>query len=104
MSIEATHAPTLAGNLRKFRPVLTLQQLTRIASLVSQSTTPIDIEIKRICVPLIAKIEVGAINPAYKLSAIYAAKQEETSERQRYENDMMSPAEMEAYENKILGV
>jgi hypothetical protein len=90
--------------LTKFRPVLTLEQIVRISDLVLQSTIPVDISIKRILVPMIAKVEVGAINPAYKLSEIHAAKMAEAEARRRYENDLMSPEEMVEYENRILGV
>lgn len=88
----------------KFRPVLTLAQLTRIAELVSQSDHPIDIELKRIVVPMIAKVEVGAISPAYKLSETHARKQSESTRRQRYENDEMTPEESASYESEILGL
>lgn len=87
----------------KFRPVLNLVQLTRIADLVSQSDSYVDKSIKKVIVPMISKIEVGAINPAYKLSEIYAQKMSDSEDRRRYENDLMSPEEQSAYELKILG-
>lgn len=88
----------------KYRPAFTLTQLVRMADLVSQSEREDDIAIKRILVPLIAKVEVGAISPAYKLSEIHAAKQHEKSQRERYENDLMSPEESQEYESSVLGV
>ena len=88
----------------KYRPAFTLTQLIRIADLVSQSTSDDDIAIKRILIPLIAKVEIGAISPAYKLSEIHAAKQHDKSQRERYENDLMSPEESQSYESFILGV
>ena len=87
----------------KFRPVLNLIQLTRIADLVSQSDSYVDKSIKKVIVPMISKIEVGAINPAYKLSETHALKLSEAEDRRRYENDLMSAEEAAAYELKILG-
>jgi hypothetical protein len=55
-------------------------------------------------VPIVAKIEVGAINPAYKLSETHAIKVAEKNERERYENNLMSPEEEADYEARILGL
>lgn len=88
----------------KFRPVLNLIQLTRIADLVSQSDSYVDKSIKKVIVPMISKIEVGAINPAYSLSESYLQKQSAKSEQERYESGTMSPEEEAKYENKILGL
>ena len=97
--------PSFGGkNLLKFRPVLTLSQIQRISDLVHASDAEIDKSIKRVLIPLIAKVEVSAINPAYKLSEIYAEKQAATSQRTRYENGEMDAAEEAEYESKILGV
>ena len=90
-------------NHLKFRPVLNLAQIKHITDLVSLDDSYISQSIKKVMIPLIAKIEVGAINPAYKLSETHAIKMQESSERQRYENDLMSPEEQSAYELKILG-
>lgn len=98
------------SNLLKFRPVLTLAQITYLLDRVAYkgSTLPLSEEmeasIRRVLVPLIAKIEVGAINPAYKLSETHALKQAESSQRTRYENGEMSAQEEADYEAKILGV
>lgn len=86
----------------KFRPVLTLAQIEHISEIMDDSE--LGKSIKRVMIPMLAKIEVGAINPAYKLSETYALKLSERSERERYENDMMTPEEQLEYENKILGV
>jgi predicted transcriptional regulator len=90
-------------NHLKFRPVLNLAQIRHITDLVSLDDSYISQSIKKVMIPLIAKIEVGAISPAYKLSEIHAQKLADSSERQRYENDLMSPEEQSAYELKILG-
>jgi hypothetical protein len=106
-------------SLLKFRPVLTLEQIKQIIYLTQEddsfsdfagldpdsvNTPEINKSIRRVLIPLLAKIEVGAINPAYKLSEIHAVKMAESAERQRYENDLMSPEEMLVYENKLLGI
>ena len=102
------------SNLLKFRPVLTLEQIRFIVYHL-QTSPDTDISdkvyndeilqsIKRVLVPMIAKVEVGAINPAYKLSETHAIKQQESSERQRYERGEMSAEEEATYESKILGV
>jgi hypothetical protein len=100
--------------LTKFRPVLTLEQISYITSLCQASLNGADIKtvhneelsksIKKVLVPMISKIEVGAINPAYKLSEIAIQKQAERSEQIRYESGEMSQEESDAYESKILGV
>jgi hypothetical protein len=87
----------------KFRPVLTLTQITRIADLVSQSTDPTDISIKRVMVPMIAKVETGAISPAYLLSQTHQLKQEQLSRQRAYESGHMTPEQESAYEAEILG-
>jgi hypothetical protein len=92
------------SNLLKFRPVLTLDQLRHIICLTGIKEDDMDVSIRRVLIPLLAKIEVGAINPAYKLSETHAIKQQEVLDRTRYENGAMSPAEEAAYESKILGV
>ena len=89
----------------KFRPVLTLAQLQYIANLVSEDTdNPMAIEIKRVVVPMIAKVETGAISPAYKLSETHARKQDELSKRRAYESGEMTPEQESAYESDILGL
>jgi hypothetical protein len=88
----------------KFRPVLTLAQITTI---VHQFQPLVDEEsrsILKVLVPMIAKIEVGAINPAYKLSEHKIIKDTETAQRVRYESGMMSTEEEASYESQILGL
>jgi hypothetical protein len=92
----------------KFRPVLTLEQIHHILSIISKSNDDEDVNlnksIKKVLVPLVAKIEVGAINPAYKLSETHALKQAQNSERILYESGMMSPEQEAKYETEILGM
>lgn len=104
------------SSLLKFRPVFTLEQIQYISELCSiqpyHTTTADPVllydgvmrhSIRKVLVPLIAKVEVGAINPAYKLSETHALKQAESAERNRYENNLMTPSEEAIYESKILG-
>lgn len=90
----------------KYRPALTLTQMQYIINmcLTDDSQDTIASSIKKILVPLVAKVEIGAINPAYKLSETHLIRQSQNLERQRYENDLMSQEEMVAYENKLLGI
>ena len=88
--------------LTKFRPVLTLEQIEYIIHQMDRSA-PEAKSVLKVLIPLVAKIEIGAISPAYKLSEIHAIKQAETSERVRYENDLMTPEEEAEYESKIFG-
>jgi hypothetical protein len=92
-------------SLLKFRPVLTLEQIQYIISLCQcdDAGTTICHDIRKVLVPMVAKIEVGAINPAYKLSEINIQKQNESKERSRYENNEMSSEEESIYELKVLG-
>ena len=88
----------------KFRPVLTLEQLQYIAQLVDQySDDPMAVSIKRVVVPMIAKVETGAISPAYKLSQTHQLKQEQLSRQRAYESGHMTPEQEAAYEAEILG-
>lgn len=95
-------------NLVKFRPVLTVAQISYIISLTEHNSdkrdSKSDQEIRKILVPILAKIEVGAINPAYKLSEIHAAKTAERTESSRYNNGEMSAQEEAEYEAKIMGI
>lgn len=90
----------------KFRPVLTLEQMFYITELCKSapSDNPLGQQVIRVLVPMIAKVEVGAINPAYKLSETHALKQQEYARRQAYENGHMTPQEEQAYETEILGL
>ena len=98
----------------KFRPVLTQEQITYITTLCRASldgdnalkyVDPIlSQSITRVLVPLLAKIDVGAISPAYVISPESEQKRMDGEARYRYENDLMSAEESEAYESKILGV
>ena len=92
--------------LTKYRPALTYTQLEYLASMCrcDDSQDVIASSILKIIIPLMAKVEIGAVNPAYKLSESHIIKQSQNLERQRYENDLMSPEEMECYENKLLGI
>jgi hypothetical protein len=91
--------------LTKFRPVLTLEQIEYIIHSLRSNTDDAGRakSVLKVLIPLVAKIEVGAINPAYRLSETYILKQAEKSERERYENDLMSPEEEAKYEAKIFG-
>jgi predicted transcriptional regulator len=81
--------------------------LEQIQTIVHQFR-PLDDEqsksIVRVLVPMIAKIETGAINPAYKLSEIHAQKQIERTESTRYNNGEMTAQEEAIYEAKIMGI
>lgn len=88
----------------KFRPVLSLSQIRHITAILTSETDSVSKSIIRVMVPMIAKIEVGAINPAYKLSEIHQAKQIEKSEAARYNNGEMSDSEESEYESKIMGI
>ena len=97
--------------LTKYRPSLTVSQIHYIISLVSKNPAideTIDVtlsaEIKKIMIPLLAKVEVGAINPAYKLSETHAIKRFESGQRIAYESGTMSPEEEAEYEKNILGM
>jgi hypothetical protein len=106
-------------SLLKFRPVLTLEQIRHIVHLTKEDDIATDfgeleptgthqkhqnVSIRRVLIPLLAKVEVGAINPAYKLSETHALKQETAKQRQRYENDEMSAEEAAKYESEVLGL
>jgi hypothetical protein len=98
----------------KFRPVLTQEQITYLTHLCHISLTTDNVkdhidhqmsaQIRKVLVPLLAKIDVGAITPAYTISPESEAKREAGEARYRYENDLMSPEESSEYESKILGV
>lgn len=90
--------------IQKFRPVLTSVQLTRISELVSQSSNPTDVEIKKIIVPMLAKISVGAITPSYSISPESEQKRLDIEMRSRYNDGLMTPEEESRYEREILGI
>jgi len=100
--------------LTKFRPVLTVEQISYIANLCHASISDgnvdavydpiLSLAVRKVLIPMLSKMEVGAINPAYKLSEAQIIKNAEKSERERYENDLMSAEEAMEYESKILGV
>lgn len=94
--------PLTARNL-KFRPVLSLEQINHIIDAMTHSD-PLTISIRRVLIPLVAKIEVGAISPAYKLSETHALKMAESDANKRYQSGEMTPEEEAEYEAKILGV
>lgn len=95
---------TISHSLTKFRPVLTLAQIKHIIQLTGITESPDDISVRKVLIPLVAKVEVGAISPAYKLSETHLIKQSEVAERQRYENNLMTQEEEAAYESKIMGL
>lgn len=88
----------------KFRPALTMVQISHILSLMSDTTDPIETSIKKVLVPLIAKIEIGAVNPAYKLSESHQAKVLKNIQAKRYESGQMTLEEEAAYEKDVLGL
>ena len=90
----------------KFRPVLTLEQIHYITQIMQDQTddSPLAKSVVRVLVPMIAKVEVGAINPAYKLSETHAIKQAESARRKLYEDGLMSPQEEALFEAEILGL
>lgn len=90
--------------IQKFRPVLTSSQLTRISELVSQSSDPTDVEIKKIIVPMLAKISVGAITPSYSISPESEQKRLDIEMRNKYNDGLMTPEEESRYEREILGI
>ena len=103
--------------LQKYRPALTLEQIEHINSIClteladGNCETETPKSITRILTPLIAKIRGGTIQPAYKIAQstidsakITSDKNDAKSEQYRYENDLMSQYEQDAYEAKILGM
>lgn len=94
----------------KFRPVLTLEQLQYIAHLCTNILDERDLyelrmkeQLRKVVVPMIAKVETGAISPAYKLSQTHQLKQEQLSRQRAYESGHMTPEQEAAYEAEILG-
>jgi len=93
--------------LTKYRPAFTASQLHTIVDLCRSEgvdDSPECKDIVKILVPLIAKIQVGAINPAYKLSEQAALNRFAQNQRAAYESGSMSPAEEAEYESSILGI
>lgn len=88
----------------KFRPALTMAQLSHILSLLHDSESPIESGIKKVIVPLLAKIEIGAISPAYTLSEQHQAKIVKSKQATRYESGAMTPEEEASYERDVLGM
>lgn len=92
----------------KFRPVLTLEQIMHLSNLCRANEAGQDQHLSLSClkvlVPIVAKIEVGAINPAYKLSETHQLKLSESQRRKDYENGHMTPEQEQAYETEILGL
>jgi hypothetical protein len=58
----------------------------------------------KVLVPMIAKVEVGAISPAYTLSETHAIKSLESARRISYESGTMSPEDEAKYEAEIMGI
>ena len=92
----------------KFRPVLTISQISYILDLTSHNPDKRDAgkdaELKKVIVPLLAKINVGAITPSYSISPETEKKKIDLEMRARYNDGLMSPEEEAEYESKILGV
>lgn len=98
----------------KFRPPLSPSQVETIVSLIlrAQDRLPIceDFDsnalnaLKRIFVPLIAKIEVGAINPAYSISQRLEETRNAARETERYMKGEMTPEESLRFEANALGL
>jgi hypothetical protein len=87
----------------KFRPALTLGQIQHLTQNLNPESE-IEKSILKILVPLLAKIDLGVISPAYKLSETHAIKQLEIAKRNAYEQGLMSPEEEASYESEILGM
>lgn len=104
---DNNHHPS--GQIIKYRPAFTLEQLTHLASaLQSDMDDPISKSIVRILTPLLAKISNQLIEPAYTLAPPKLPKSSPTididSPQYRYENDLMLPDEQSEYESKLLGL
>lgn len=87
----------------KYRPAFNAAQLTRLAQLTELSDHITDLQIKRIVVPLLAKISMGVTAPAYTPTPENIAKMEANDKAYRFNNDLMSPEESAAYEIELLG-
>ena len=91
-------------SLVKFRPVLTAKQISDICGLCNAHESSETKSILKVLVPILAKIEVGAINPAYKLSEIHQQKQTQKSEHDKYVSGSMTPEEESEYEARMMGI
>lgn len=99
------------SELLKFRPSLTTEQISYLVVLCQQVTDPNDFyeermkhSIRRVCVPLLAKVEVGAINPSHTLSQRHADKLQVSAAQKRYDSGEMSAEEEREFEAKVLGI
>ena len=120
------------SNNPKYRPALTLEQITHIAHVMQMQPDDLSYSITRILVPLLSKINNQLISPAYTLiphtiKPTHITKPSPTiiennntdshnkpiknqikngafSEQYKYENDMMTQEEQTTYENKLLGL
>ena len=88
----------------KYRPAFTLAHLARMRQLTELSDHIEDMQIKRIIVPLLAKISMGVTAPAYTPSPENVAKQDAIRELARYNNDEMTQDESTSYERDVLGI
>lgn len=95
---EHKHAHT------KFRPALSLELIQHIVSQCSDTQNHLDTVVRKILIPLIAKIEIGAISPSYKVSELAAERRVKNLQDKRYLEDMMTPEESAAYERDVLGL
>lgn len=86
----------------KYRPSFNMEQIQHIVSLTT-SSEPLDLQIRKVLIPLLSKIEIGAISPSYKLSDIHTQKVVRKAETLRYEQGLMTPEEESAYERDVLG-
>jgi predicted phosphoribosyltransferase len=64
---------------------------------------PLDLQVRKVLIPLLSKIEIGAISPSHKLSDTHTQKIVRKAETLRYEQGLMTPEEESAYERDVLG-
>lgn len=109
---QPLNKPTSKSELLKFRPVFTEAQLRHLAVLCEYDLLHSDLSvednlslsIKRIIVPMISKIEVGAISPSHKLSEHAALKRFKAGQDEAYMNGTMTSEEEKEYEHNTLGL
>lgn len=86
----------------KYRPSFNMEQIQHIVSLTSTDSS-LDLQVRKVLIPLLSKIEIGAISPSYKLSDTHTQKVIRKAETLRYEQGLMTPEEESAYERDVLG-
>lgn len=87
----------------KYRPSFNLEQIQHILSYTTDTSNPLDVQIRKVLIPLVSKIEIGAINPAYKITDLHTQKVIRKAETLRYEQNLMTPEEERDYERDVLG-